>query len=166
MVYLRQVKYKLPNKNKQLVDTFLSLLDRLGNRRGSQITLNLSQSDFLPETIFEFSEVTTPSVVFNYDGTEHIVEIKNSTGVTKQSPHRYSAIEIDDFVGRLAAIKLVGIDHTGFNLPYFEGTHPEILKLRELLKDRCLYHEFPKNLADEPWDFILPATQDEITGKE
>lgn len=42
------------------------------------------------------------------------------------------------------------------------GIHPEIQTLREYCKDKSLYHLFP---TGENWDFIIPATKEEITGK-
>lgn len=166
MTYLKQVKYQLPDTDKNFSQKFLSFLEPLGRKREDQILLPTSQPDFIPETIFEFTDVKIPNVLFVGDDFEHIIEIKNVTGVTKLSPHKYTPIEIEDFIKRLGSINLANIDHTGFNLPFFEGIHPEILKLREFLKNKCLYHEFPKNLADEPWDFILPGTLNEISGKE
>lgn len=80
----------------------------------------------------------------------------------KQSPYRYAQISLEEFTKRMRFFSLKGIDHTGFNLPYFEGIHPQILKLREELRDSCLYHTFPKHLEDAPWDFILPGTKEEI----
>jgi hypothetical protein len=59
---------------------------------------------------------------------------------------------------------LVGIDHVGFNLPWFSsGVHPRILQLREELSSYCLYHRFP---SGEPWDFIIPGNRDEIARQE
>jgi hypothetical protein len=61
-------------------------------------------------------------------------------------------------------VKLVGIDHGGFNLPWFSsGLHPDILGLREHLSSRCLYHKFP---TGEPWDFIIPGDTHEIVRRK
>lgn len=166
MSYLKQVIYSLPSVDQNFTNDFLSFLGKIGKTNGDQVSLSLSESDFFPETIFQFKDIKIPSVLFLGNDFEHSVEIKNSAGKEKQSPHSYSHINISDFIQRLSNFKLEGVDHTGFNLPYFEGVHPEILKLRQLLKDKCLYHEFPKALADEPWDFILPGSIKEISGEE
>lgn len=165
MNYLKQLKYELPDNDLDFKKSFLDYLSSTGLVSENQLNLKNSQSDFLPETIFEFINIDVPTVVFELEDGQRKVEIKNITGVSKQSPHTYAPVSIAEFTSRLKD-KLMGVDHTGFNLPYFDGIHPEILKLRELLKDKCLYHEFPKDLADEPWDFILPATQEEIENKD
>jgi hypothetical protein len=154
---LKQVKYQLPNSDKNFVQSLNSY----------KLPLDATKPDYYPKTEFQFNNVTIPTVSFIFDNhDEHKIEIKNSTGQTKQSPHEYTPVNIEDFLNRVKDFKLVAVDHTGFNLPWFEGIHPEILKLRDSLKEKCLYHEFPKELADEPWDFILPGTLGEISGKE
>jgi hypothetical protein len=160
--YLKQVIYQLPSTNPNFTKLFISYLQPLSKESDNKLVLNKSQDDLLPDTFFEFSNIMVPTVIFKVGNEEYKVEIKNSTGKSKLSPHTYTPIEISDFIFRMKAIKLIGIDHTGFNLPFFDGIHPEILKLRDFLKDKCLYHEFPKNLADAPWDFIIPGTIEEI----
>lgn len=165
MNYLKQIKYELPDNDIDFKKDFLDYLSSTGSVTENQLAIRNSQFDFLPETVFEFTNTEVPTAVFELGDSQHKVEIKNVTQISKQSPHAYKSISIKEFTDRLKD-KLFGVDHTGFNLPYFDGIHPEILKLRELLKDKCLYHEFPKDLADEPWDFILPATQEEIESGE
>jgi hypothetical protein len=75
-------------------------------------------------------------------------------------------MKLDQVIERLnhSGIRLVGIDHVGFNLPWFSsGVHPRILQLREELSSYCLYHRFP---SGEPWDFIIPGNRDEIACRE
>jgi hypothetical protein len=158
MSYLKQIKYQLPDSDNNFIQ----------NINAYTLPLNTTEQDYYPKTEFIFSNTEIPAVSFVFDnGEEHKVEIKNSTGQDKQSPHKYTPLEMDIFIARVKDFKLVAVDHTGFNLPWFEsGIHPEILKLREFLKDKSLYHEFPKQLADEPWDFILPGTIDEISRKK
>lgn len=119
---------------------------------------------FFPQTEFIFKQIESPYVQFFFDdGNILTTKIENETGVSKKSPYSYSAIAMDDFLQRIKPYPLVGLDHTGFNLPYFEGTHPRIVELREKLKNSCLYHTFPKHLEDAPWDFIIPGTREEIS---
>ena len=95
-------------------------------------------------------------------GDIHYVPIKNSTGVEKEHPGKYTPLSLEETSKRFLEqqLKVLKVDHAGFNLPWFEqGMHPQILSLREKLKDVCFYHHFPDNL---PWDFIFPADFDEI----
>ena len=63
----------------------------------------------------------------------------------------------------MAGMKLIGIDHLGVNLPWFDpGPHPRILRLRETVKAQCLYHRYP---TGEPWDFILPGAPEDSLRK-
>ena len=74
----------------------------------------------------------------------------------------YRSLSVETVTQRLtsSAIRWVGIDHVGVNLPWFApSVHPEIFQLREKLSPYCLYHQFP---TGEPWDFIIPGDKDEI----
>ncbi|MBP9718866.1 MAG: hypothetical protein KBD46_00160 [Candidatus Levybacteria bacterium] len=167
MKYLIDVLYKLPNKNKEFTKSFLDYLSHLGNVENEELRLNLSENTYSPSTKFSFSERQIPQVHFNFsDNSSFSVDITNVTGITKQSPHEYKHIAMDEYLNRAKDLLLKAVDHTGFNLPYFGGIHPQILELREKLKETCLYHTFPKELADEPWDFILPGTKEEIESGE
>ena len=164
MIYLKGVQYKIPNTNREFVSHFLNYLSPLGEVKNDEITLNLSNENFFPVTSILFTEINTSQVSFIFsDNKSFSVDIVNTTGVTKNSPHKYSYISLEEFINRISPYKLKYIDHTGFNLPYFSGIHPKILYLREKLKSVCLYHTFPKHLEDAPWDFILPATIEEIS---
>ncbi len=163
MSYLQQVIYTLPNSNKQFSEQFLQYLSPLGTVIKNDITLSLSKENYYPITTFSFAEISVPQVSFIFDDTSSIdIDITNVTHETKQSPHAYSQITLQEILERVSSFELTYIDHTGFNLPYFDRIHPTILKLREQLKSKCLYHTFPKHLADAPWDFILPGTIKEI----
>lgn len=87
------------------------------------------------------------------------VELTNKTGQERKSPETYTPIEIGDLVNRLGSIQLTSLDHLGFNLPWFDGLHPEIAKLRKQLAPHCAYYRFP---TGEDWDFVLPASKLEL----
>lgn len=164
MVYLKQVQYKLPNINRSFTSDFLSYLEVVGKVNEGIIELHTSNKDFVPNTSIVFADVQIPQVSFVFsDDTPINVDISNITNVSKNSPHQYSYISITEFTKRISPFKLRYIDHTGFNLPFFDGIHPKIIELREKLKDVCLYHTFPKHLEDAPWDFILPGSKEEIS---
>ena len=161
MALLTQIKFTLPSQDKSFTEQFTTYLSSQGERNRSGITLNISQEEYFPKTSFQFTD--KPYVLFCFeDGDEVEVAINNVTDVTKKSPYPYSHITLETFIDRMKQFPLMGIDHTGFNLPYFDGIHPQILTLREKLKDACLYHTFPKHIEDAPWDFIIPGTREEI----
>jgi len=106
--------------------------------------------------------IIAPKVLF-LNGNTIEVPIKNTTGRVKKSPHEYKPLSIEEVVFRHKGVKIVEIDHIGFNLPWFDGIHPDILKLRTQLSDKSVYKLFP---TGEPWDFILPASEKEIHDQE
>ncbi|MBI3980515.1 hypothetical protein HY345_00795 [Candidatus Microgenomates bacterium] len=166
MTFLEKVQYKLPYWDGLFIHDFLSYLSPLGKCQKSEITLNKSNNNFFPITSILFTKSDTPQVSFFLsDGNSLTVSVTNTTNAVKNSPHRYSHLSLREFIKRITTSKLRSIDHTGFNLPYFEGIHPKISELREKFKNVCLYHTFPKHLANAPWDFILPGTVEEIIGK-
>ena len=86
--------------------------------------------------------------------------IKNETGEERKSPHSYTHLSIDEFNSRLNKRgHITTIDHLGVNFPWFKGVSPVITDLREALKHKSAYFRFP---TGEEWDFILPATKEEI----
>lgn len=94
------------------------------------------------------------------------VKVANLTGQYRSSPHSYRHISVAEVNQRLVAsgIELIETDHVGFNLPWFSaGLHPEIIQLRQKLAWCCLYHRYP---TGEPWDFILPGDEEEITNSK
>lgn len=167
MSYLQEIVYKLPNTNKKFLKQFLNYLSILGNADDKKITFSQSNNEYIPITTIVFSEIKIPQVSFIFDDSSSIdIDIINTTNEIKQSPHTYKHISLEQFMERIKSYELKYIDHTGFNLPYFNGIHPIILKLRKQLKSKSLYHTFPKHLANESWDFILPGTKEEINKED
>jgi len=103
------------------------------------------------------------TVEFMLNQSEWIsVDIENITGLERQNPLSYGYMEFREVQEcfRQNGIRITGIDHVGFNLPWFgPGLHPAIIDLRNRLNRICLYHTFP---SGEPWDFILPGQLPEI----
>lgn len=164
MSYLNQVTYSLPNIDPNFNSHFIDYLSPCGQPDSSSITLNLLNPQYLPSTKFQFIDIDTPQVTFTLDSQDQItVELINTTGITKSNPHSYTHLPLPELIQRLLPIKLKTIDHTGFNLPYFDGLHPTITQLRQTLRDKSLYHTFPLHLASEDWDFIIPGTPAEIS---
>jgi hypothetical protein len=152
----------------EFTDQLALLLDVLGRSEDHVLELTRSDQSFFPKIRVDFqSEGSGFLADFTHSNGEITsVKIENSTGLNKHSPHSYKPISVSTVSQRFLAsgVKLVGIDHVGFNLPWFSpGLHPDILKLRELLSSRCLYHKFP---TGEPWDFIIPGDAHEIVRRE
>lgn len=164
MPYLTSVEFHLPSKDKSFEEQFKQYLSLVGRVTANGIDLAITNPDFIPKTSLVFEGSEHSYARFSYDDSSSTqVVITNTTGIIKQSPYKYARITLEEFISRMKAFPLQGLDHTGFNMPYFEGVHPTILNLRQELKDRCLYHTFPKHLEDAPWEFIIPGTKAEIS---
>ncbi len=102
----------------------------------------------------------------NSHGQHTSIKVENSTGIEKRSPHAYGYVSLADVASRLesAGLTFVGLDHLGFNLPWFSSDlHPQIAAFRSTYSSMCLYHCFP---SGEAWDFILPGDRNEILGRK
>lgn len=166
-LHLQHVQYTLPNTTPTFTSNLINYLSPVGTVTNGDITLYLSDDTFVPTTSITFADIAIPQVSFLLsDKTTIDIDITNTTQMSKQSPHQYQPISLDTFITRMAPFPLIRIDHTGFNLPYFDGIHPEILELRDTLRKTCLYHTFPKHLEDAPWDFVLPGSEKEISGEK
>ncbi len=164
MTYLEKIAVRFPDTDINFTRGLTSLIDALGHAENGMLSLTSSGKGFYPELLLDFqsgrSDITTDFTLS--DGEITSVKIENTTGISKQSPYSYKHLAIDTVKQRLASsgVRLIGLDHVGFNLPWFSsGLHPCILQLREKLSSRCLYHRYP---TGEPWDFIIPGDTDEI----
>lgn len=165
-IYLERIIIKFPDTLMDFTNQLALLLDALGQSKNQVLELTSSDQSFFPKLFLDFhsksSDMFADFALSNGEITS--VKIENSTGLNKQSPHSYTPINIETVTQRFlsSGMKLVDIDHVGFNLPWFSsGLHPDISGLRELLYLRCLYHTFP---TGEPWDFIIPGNTNEIGG--
>jgi hypothetical protein len=167
-VYLEKITVRLPGTNTEFTNSLASLIEVLGHNENHILKLTSSSQSFYPELLLDFwsecSEIMTDFILSN--GEIVCVKVENSTGLSKQSPHSYQPLSVETVIQRLvtSGVRLVGIDHVGFNLPWFSpDLHPRILQLREELSSRCLYHRFP---TGESWDFIIPGDNDEISNRK
>ena len=163
-VYLERITVKFPSTHFEFPDQLAVLIDVLGWSQNHVLELACSDQRFFPKIRVDFqcenSAILTDFTLSNGETTSVIIE--NSTGLNKHSPHMYQPISVGTVSQRFLAsgVRLAGIDHVGFNLPWFSsGLHPDILGLREHLSSLCLYHKYP---TGEPWDFILPGEPSEI----
>jgi len=154
---LQEITIDLPY-NPNFTPHFLSLFATGTALKLKTIQFIPSNPQYIPKLAIEHSTKDLPCVSFFMERTITI-PIQNKTGKTKPSPHKYKHISVKEFAKRYANLEVMGYDHIGFNLPWFQGIHPEILKLREVLKRSSLYYLFP---SGEAWDFILPGTAEEV----
>jgi hypothetical protein len=154
---LNAIDIVLPDIDDGFFDQLTGVLSVFGVKVGKSLRFNTSNPQYLPVLGLSCGPINTPEVIFD----KKRVKIKNTTGVEKDNPYSYTPLSLDDVTKRLEDYTLNALDHIGFNLPYFDGVHPEILELREGLKASCLYHLFP---SGEPWDFVIPGTKEEIGG--
>jgi len=164
MNILNSIHIALPKKDGAFTERLIAFLSPLGTVVDGGITFTKSNDSFFPELGFSIKASDAPHVLFrSNDVFEVKIEILNSTGQKKKSPHTYTPLDIETVVGRLQGRNVIRLDHIGFNLPWFSGIHPDILKLRTQLSDKSVYKLFP---TGEPWDFILPANEQEIQNQE
>ena len=164
MNILNSIHIVLPKKDTAFTEQLIAFLSPLGTVVDGDITFTKSDDSYFPEIVFSIKASDPPHALFHSKNDfEMKVDILNSTGKEKESPHTYTPIDIEVVANRLQERKVVGLDHVGFNLPWFDGIHPDILKLRTQLSDKSVYKLFP---TGEPWDFILPASEKEIHNQE
>ena len=167
--FLEWIHLKFPNAAHEFAERLMRLIEALGKRGAEDLELNSSDQNFYPKISLDFHtrQISDIQVGFFLSNGEAIfVKVENTTGEHRQSPHGYSHLKIDQVIERLnhAGIRLAGVDHVGFNLPWFSSNlHPEMIELREKLASKCLYHTFP---TGEAWDFIIPGDKDEIARRK
>ena len=160
MNILTNCVFLLPDSDPDFVVALKSCFKIISSSSDEQLVFNKSASDIYPNTFLKFEKLDIPQVRFDFEnGEQYTIELKNKTGRHQSSPHRYEHITIQEYLMRMDNVEIVVLDHSGFDIPWFDGLHPEILTLREKLKSCSLYYLFP---TGEYWDFILPGTKAEI----
>lgn len=159
MVILERISIQIGKSSSEFDVNLMSFLSKFGSSDGQKVEFYASNPNYLPKIMFEITDLEVPTVKFVTEKESTTLGIRNSTGVSKSSPHTYTTIELTQFLERIKSLNITRLDHIGFDLPWFNGVHPEISKLRNVLKNQCAYFLWPEN---EPWDFIIPATQKEI----
>lgn len=160
MNILENVTIILPESPDDFGHKLINLLSDIGVVQHQTIFFRPTSSEYFPKLAISFVKKTQPQVEFHFaDMSTIYCQLINTSGQIKRSPERYTSVTIDNFIHRLAPFQLTFVDHIGFNLPWFDGVHPEILELRKKLCSTSLYYLFPSGAA---WDFILPGTTDEI----
>ena len=165
--YLENITIRLP-KASEFSGKLISLFGALGRSHDGIFEFTSSGPDYYPRLHLEFGS-NSPDVWVDFTRSnkqKSSIRVENSTGVEKQSPHTYGFVSASEVASRLdsAGLKLVGLDHLGFNLPWFSSNlHPKISALRSAFSTACLYHYFP---TGEAWDFILPGDCDEILARK
>lgn len=158
---LQTIALELPSVNTSFTKDLCSLLAPLGMTVDDRLVFTQSNPDYTPAISLGIGDSTDARSIFTLSNSKKLTtNLINMTGLQKQSPHKYKKYSLEQVKKRLKGIKLVGLDHAGFNLPWFMGgTHPLISFLQTNLKQKSLYHAFP---TGEAWDFILPGTAEEI----
>ena len=161
---LANIVIHLPVVSEDLVIALSKLLGTSVSKTGDMYTVLPSNELFLPTISIDAKSTETFAIAdFEFMSNDILtVYITNITEGDKRNPLPYRHIELEDVSDRIVrnGMAVVGIDHMGFNLPWFNnGVHPAIADLRSRLKGTCLYHSFP---SGEPWDFIIPGELAEI----
>ncbi len=156
---LTAIELVVPAVEARLADAVFDLLAPFGTRQDATIALTPSRPEYLPLVTLRFTPAATPRARFLLDDRGLEVALVNATGTVRRSPYRYTAIAPTQLRDRLRAVTCTTLDHVGFDLPWFDGLHPAMAMLRDVLAPHCAYFTFP---TGEPWDFILPAARDEL----
>lgn len=167
-IYLEEIALRFPGTDAGFTGGLASLIGVLGKQEDRVLELTRSSPSFYPQVLVELQS-GRPGILTDFrlsNGETISFQVENSTGLGKANRHAYRPLSVETVKHRLMAsgVRLVGVDHTGFNLPWFSsGLHPRIVQLWEALSARCLYHRYP---TGEPWDFILPGDLDEIAARK
>ena len=163
-IFLDKIILEFPKQMNQIATMLLRLLEPVGMTENGVFKFRISQPNYHPDIYLDLhtkgKQVNCNFVLLNH--VKLCIHILNETGVEKQNPLPYNHLTIQEFTNRFEKLnlKILDIDHIGFNLPWFSSEiHPKISMLREILSDKSLYHTFP---TGEPWDFILPGEKEEI----
>lgn len=160
MVILETVSIVLPNTDNHFQEMFLKYFSVLTQGDKSSLVFNSTREEYLPKIKLRFDNCRIPHVIFSLSSGEMLkIDLVNTTGQSKNSPHKYSSISIEEFILRMEGCEPINLDHAGFDIPWFNGLHPEIISLREKLKTTSLYYLFP---TGEYWDFIIPGKPSEV----
>lgn len=159
---LRMLEITIVLSDEQLFNQLVNLFKNVGKLENKKFVFISSSSNYVPIVTLDVGEFSF--VVFSFsDGSTQQIHFRNITCEERKSPHLYIPISVNEYQKRMRGKEIVGIDHAGVNLPWFKsGYHPDFDVLRMKAKSTCAYHSFP---TGEPWDFIIPATREEISGK-
>jgi hypothetical protein len=165
---LERITIHFPGTYPEFTDRLGSLLAGICRMTSHGFELTASDERFYPRLAIDFQSTRSEVAVdFHLPGAEIIpVILENTTGMERRNPLPYQPLGIEEVVRRFDASgqKIISADHVGFNLPWFgPDLHPRIRGWREKLAAGCLYHKYP---TGEPWDFILPGDEEEITGRK
>jgi len=160
-VLLNEIQLVLPKLGTDFESGLIKFLGAFGEVDGESVTFAKSDEKLMPTMKLAVGDVDVPKADF-HAGEENSIDIVNTTGQERQSPYQYRYLELDEFMRRIGQYDLTYLDHIGFDLPWFNGVHPEIIKLREKLTNKWLYYLYP---TGENWDFVIPGTDDEIVSK-
>src|SRR5512139_1742679 len=124
--YLERITVTFPDTNTEFTNGLAALIGGLGHDEDRVLRLASSSETFYPQLALDFrsgrSDIMTD---FTLSAGEILsVKVENSTSVSKPSPHSYLHLSVATATQRLAtsAVRLIGIDHVGFNLPWFSSS--------------------------------------------
>jgi hypothetical protein len=160
---LNEIRLVFPGGASAFWRAFLASIAAFGTLDGDCCRLSASDATYLPRVSLRLGDVAVVTAEFIGDRERRNIALANTTGLHRRSPHAYGHISLQEYARRSAALRLAALDHVGFDLPWFDGVHPEVLELRAALAGCCAYYRFP---TGEDWDFILPGTAEEIAARE
>lgn len=161
MSFLASICLLFPKLTHPFFKEFFSLFTSVITRKNNCFVFKNAMIGFFPEIRIEECDTNFVTAKFCSSNQESFfLPIKNITNKQRESVYNYKAISIEELENRIGKEFCKSLDHVGCNLPWFtQSVHPKILKIRQKLKKRCLYHLYP---TGENWDFIIPGFKEEI----
>ncbi|BBH22849.1 hypothetical protein Back11_41940 [Paenibacillus baekrokdamisoli] len=180
MSQLRTITFVFPNASSQEKawnHLFGSLLQGIPACQGDHFIISSSQKNALPQTSFRSANIPLPRIVFDAAELEmnmDIGRISLSAGVddaslgwgsmstdqaspplhTERTSNALPISELHD----LLKDKLVGLDHSGVNIPTSCMQRGEWEEIIGKISEVCNLYRYP----DEDWPFIIPADEAEF----
>jgi hypothetical protein len=158
---LEHIEFVFPDRFPDFGVALLESIAPFGRPDRGGFLLATSEPGYLPSIRLRFADVAVPAVQFRGPLLHRRISLVPAAGEAPTTVAAHGYLSLSEYRRRAADLGPATLDHVGFDLLWFAGTHPEVLALRAALPGRCAYHRFP---TGQDWDFILPATLDEATG--
>ncbi|TVX94420.1 hypothetical protein [Paenibacillus agilis] len=166
MTRLQTINIVFPNSNeneKDWINLFGDLFLDLANKENTAVCFTLMPEQYLPSTVIRGDDVTFPVITFDDVKSKRQLAIDLETIAAKAvvtSNHELNHahyLPIDKLHALLKG-RIVGVDHTGVNLPTSIISRPEWERVLNVLASHSNVYHYP----EEDWPFIIPADETEF----
>ncbi|MCR8845920.1 hypothetical protein NQ117_19750 [Paenibacillus sp. SC116] len=166
MTRLQTINIVFPNSNeneKDWINLFGGLFLELANTENDEIRFALMPEGYLPSTVLRGDCITFPMITFDDVKNKRQLAIDLETIAAKAAASSSQAHNNDNFlpIDKLHALlkgRVVGVDHTGVNLPISIIPRLEWERVLNILASHSNVYHYP----EEEWPFIIPADEAEF----